>query len=597
MEKFFVEVTAHVINKQIENVTSRLTGDLLKLWKKNVPSFKEYVRAASNRYKFTKTLLYKDRPVLLSEIYVGTKLVAGKESIDEDEFLTYLLDGNRCLVTATAGSGKSFFSKWAFLQTLSSKQLIPIFLELRNLNDSSLGIIESIAHELRVGYKISIVPEKLVELIREGKFALILDGYDELTVQKTKEVNLELRDMEPVLDRCPILITSRPGGEEIHYLPGFSVYNVQPLDLGKATSLVAKLDYDDVVKASFLESLNSHLFNQHKDFLSNPLLLTIMLMTYGDLAEIPSKMHIFYEQAFDTLYYRHDSSKGMYRRESKSGLAVDDFRDILACVSASSYLRGKITLTNTDLIGFIRKAKKTARINKLNPANYVDDLVQSVCVLVLDGTRYTYNHRSFQEYFAALFLVQVPTTRKIDVYRRFLEKDSTDSALKLAFEMNQAMVEQDFIKPMLKELLSSCDSALELMRAEFGVVRLRRRPAAIGLTSRTKKPLGPPRYYCEQLTDLWSFQGYVERMYSKASEGFIKFGILTKKAFDEELGVGEVNQQIALDDPIESEQYGLLDRLGIIGIFDKRLQFLRWLDNEIDSRNTRTGSSNLESWL
>ena len=41
----------------------------------------------------------------------------------------------------------------------------------------------------------------------------------------------------------------------------------------------------------------------------------MMLMTFDEFAEIPSKMHIFYDQAFSVLYNKHDAMKTSFRRK------------------------------------------------------------------------------------------------------------------------------------------------------------------------------------------------------------------------------------------------------------------------------------------
>ena len=597
MEDVILEVTASIIKKQIDNVSSRLVGDVKSFWMKHVSSFKEYVGNANKRYETTKTLLYKDQAVPLRDIYVDTSLKRGKTLIDEAEFVKQLLQGNRCLVSATAGAGKSFFAKSIFLKILSSEQAIPLLIELRNLNGTDLGIIDYLVQDLKSNFKISITRDVMIGLIEQGKFTLILDGYDELTSERTLAVNADLQSLEIPFAESAILITSRPGGDHLEFLSGFTNYKVQPLQLSHAMTLVEKLKYDQVVKDSFLKDLEAQLFEQHIDFLSNPLLLTIMLMTYGDLAEIPSKMHIFYEQAFDTLFYRHDSSKGMYRREVKCQLAIDDFRDILSCISASSYIRGQITLTNTDLLAFIRKAKQTTNITKLNPREYTDDLVQSVCLFLQDGMRYTYNHRSFQEYFAALFLIQIPTDQKLNVYRRYLVREETDSALKLAFEMNQVMVEREFIKPMLELILADNHTAEDLLRSHMKAIRLERKMVRRRVNGKIKKELDRHSYLLDDATEFWNFQTFVERMYKSKAKNYLKFGVMTKKAFIEEYGTGEVSEVIAIDDIQQPEFHDKLKRLGIIDIAGRRLDFLHWIKIEIEKHDQRTGDFELETWL
>jgi hypothetical protein len=41
----------------------------------------------------------------------------------------------------------------------------------------------------------------------------------------------------------------------------------------------------------------------------------MMLMTFDEFAEITSKMHIFYDQAFNVLYNKHDATKTSFRRK------------------------------------------------------------------------------------------------------------------------------------------------------------------------------------------------------------------------------------------------------------------------------------------
>ena len=67
---------------------------------------------------------------------------------------------------------------------------------------------------------------------------------------------------------------------------------------------------------------------KHESFASNPLLLNIMLLTYDNYADIPEKLHLFYSNAFETLYIKHDATKGGYKREFKTKLSSDDFKRV-----------------------------------------------------------------------------------------------------------------------------------------------------------------------------------------------------------------------------------------------------------------------------
>ena len=79
---------------------------------------------------------------------------------------------------------------------------------------------------------------------------------------------------------------------------------VRALTIPQVIRLISKIDYDRDLKRHFIEQIYHHLYASHKSFLSSPLLATIMLLTYEYFAEIPNKMHIFYEQAFAALFRR-----------------------------------------------------------------------------------------------------------------------------------------------------------------------------------------------------------------------------------------------------------------------------------------------------
>lgn len=597
MDELFVSVTAAVVSKQIDDVKKTLVGEIQSFWIRNTDSFKSYLLASNKKYNKTKTLLYKDRSVSINDIYVGTKLKLENSIVDEMEFFENFMVGSKFIVSAAAGAGKSFFSKWLFLKILSSKKYIPFIIELRHLNDSEYGLIDSIVHDLRINHKMAITRDLLLELLSSGKFCLILDGYDELSISKSKVLNDELKRLDVCLDKAPVVITSRPGSDDIGYLSDYLVYKVMPLQKEQAVKLIEKLDYDDKVKKSFLDKLRGDLFSKHIDFLSNPLLLTIMLMTYSDLAEIPSKMHIFYEQAFDTLFYRHDSSKGMYRRQLKSSLAIDDFRDVLSCMSSSSYMRGQLSLTVTDLISYIRKSKKIIDVPNFQPRDYIDDLVQSVCILVPDGTRYVYNHRSFQEYFSAYFLVNIPFENKLDLYRRFLSKEDTDNALRLAFEMNRMVIEREFVIPMLRLVLEECKTPEELLVRFCNGLNIQRNKVKYVSDGKIKNRMKSPHFFLDQASEFWSFQTFLEKVYVKKAKKIIKFGVMTIKGFEEQFGKTQVSQYISMDDIYKNKESFILNQLGIIEISKRRLDFLNILYSDLVSKNKSFDVKDIEDWM
>ena len=184
-----------------------------------------------------------------------------------------------------------------------------------------------------------------------------------------------------------------------------------------------------------------------------------MLLTYDNYAEIPEKLHLFYSNAFETLYYKHDATKGGYKRELKSKLAFDSFKKVFACFCFITYYQGKFEFSFDDLSSTLKKVK----LNNitLDIESIIYDLVNSICVLYKDGINYRFAHRSFQEYFTAIFLKELPDNNMSQMSIELIKKDpyraTHDGTFDMLFDMSEERVEQNIFLPILNELEMDCN--------------------------------------------------------------------------------------------------------------------------------------------
>jgi len=198
------------------------------------------------------------------------------------------------------------------------------------------------------------------------------------------------------------MVSSRPD-QEFAGWSQFSVFKAKALTLSQACSLVDKLPYDEELKTKFIGDIKDGLFEKHQSFLSNPLLLSIMLLTYGHSADIPNKLSIFYNQAYEALFQRHDAMKGAYQRDKLTNLDIQDFARIFSAFSVQTYDKRIFSFSSSDAIKFLEKSKNIVNV-KFDPQAYLTDALQAVCLLVEEGLFITFSHRSFQEFFTAKFI-------------------------------------------------------------------------------------------------------------------------------------------------------------------------------------------------
>ena len=184
--------------------------------------------------------------------------------------------------------------------------------------------------------------------------------------------------------------------------------SLRPFTKPQALELIKRLDYDEVAKAKFYKQLDESLYNLHKDFTENPLLLTIMLMTFDTFADIPSQIHHFYHKAYETMAQKHDAVKdGIYKRVMRSNLTPERFEEYLAEFCAVSYTEEQYAMTEAQAAEYLTTVKdhiaKPVEEN-LRIADFMDDLINGLCLMYESDGTYYFTHWSFQEYFTALFM-------------------------------------------------------------------------------------------------------------------------------------------------------------------------------------------------
>jgi len=410
--------------------------------------FKDYLSATINKYSKTKNLIFPDVPRYLYDFYVPIDLLLDKEQIPSPSYDDVERVSSHVVITGTGGSGKSTFMRHLLLQAAAGRKRIPVYVELRDFNSSERVDLVDLVLEKLAAFRVNLPTEYILKAMERGYFVFLLDGFDEVVQAKVAKVQRVILDASDRYDKNVFIVSSRPD-ERFRAWDRFHNLNAAPLNLEKAVAIIERIPADDDIKRRFLVDLREKLFEQHQSFLSNPLLLTIMLITYRDIAEIPNKLHLFYSQAFASLYNRHDALKpGGFRREMRAGLAQDDFARAFSAFSILSYSDNKIEFSLPEIREYLQGAKKISRL-EFDPDALLEDLLQAVCMLVRDGNEYRYAHRSFQEYFAALFVANADPQVREKLVQKVRPRIGREKVFELMFELNREVVEECFVVPVL----------------------------------------------------------------------------------------------------------------------------------------------------
>ncbi|KEQ01069.1 putative NTPase (NACHT family) [Snodgrassella alvi SCGC AB-598-J21] len=414
----------------------------------------EYIKANYQRCAFVRTLLKRDRPTELDKIYESLQFKIDDEILKEDEIKSSIAtDLHRTIISGYAGNGKTIFLKKIYKELIDNQvNFYPIFFELRNISSGTQTLLDCIYKSI-VTYSDSFTQEQFTYGLKKGLFYFLIDGLDEVSDLQQNNIQEEIIKLTLKYPYCPFVVTSRPN--EFTTWENFHVAHLLPFDYRQCQSFIKKIDYVEERKTDFLEFLTEDKFEEHEEFLSNPLLASMMLLTFDEYGDIPAKRHIFYEKCFQVLIKEHDASKGRFHRPLKSKLSHENLEKVFMYFCAISYQDQNYGFSLKEVDEYIDLSLQILNLDKICRENDIRyDFVHSVSLLLQDGNYFEFIHRSFQEYFFAKFIVN---DREFELENKLDNIDGLFSLEKSSFiamidDMDHDYFETEYILKKLKVL-------------------------------------------------------------------------------------------------------------------------------------------------
>ena len=355
---------------------------------------------------------------------------------------------------------------------------------MRYLNNYNGNLISYIKDEI-IKFSEIAQSERVVErLLNSGQFIVFFDGYDEIASNRKEEITKDICKVTKKYKSNKYILTSRPF-VSVDMLENFCNYQVCDLALDEIKSFVRKQfnDSEKELAEKIIETISNEDAHTYNSFLSNPLLLSMFIITYQTDSNIPQKRSDYYNQVFNTLYSVHDtSSKLGFVREKKTGMSKENFVDILKRFSFKSFFSHNYTFSVVYFETEMQGIKRDLNLEFSNEDLLTDHEV-AIGILTQEGVEITFPHRSLQEYFAALFVTSLTYENKLKLYKylynqfndilnnRVLQNDNVNF-FSLLSEMDKISFYKELIIPVLKELKIKIASlkGIEVIDA-FGSIR------------------------------------------------------------------------------------------------------------------------------
>lgn len=326
------------------------------------------------------------------------------------------IDSNSIVLEGKVGQGKSIFMRYLTYQEALQGEKIPLFFELRRLeNSQSLeeAITSTISNWIPLFSK-----ENFEKVAKSGHLTLFLDGFDELPHERIQKI---VNEIEGWCDRYPkmqLIISTRPESE-IQKSIYFKTYKLSSYTFPEQEKLIEKLilneETQDVLKKAIKDSSI-----EIRNLLETPLMVTLFVMQYKATLAIPENQSEFYENLFYSLIVRHDNTKAGFKRHLNSGLSISKLQEIFEEFCFITCNNDKPIFSYSEVIAFINECLKRQKV-EVGAEKILEDFSKVIFLLIKDDLKYSFTHKSVQEYFYASFVCKKRKEHKKDFYLKLLQ--------------------------------------------------------------------------------------------------------------------------------------------------------------------------------
>lgn len=477
-----IRLATKLFKPLIDKLEAEATGQAKVFYHRIFGSYTSYLSSTFDRHSFFTSIVFKNQQKKLLDYYIPLSLQSSndKSPILMDTYPCDLISKvSRLLIVDTAGMGKTTLLKYLFINCINQEAGIPVFIELRKLS-RKLSIIEYLAGQIS-DLRGKFDEDLLIRLLESGEFTIFLDGYDEIPDVEREHVTGAIQSFLEKAPKNKYIMTSREE-EGLAAFNSFFRYSICPLQKSEAYSLLKKYAEEPLASA-LIEKLELPEYKSIHEFLTNPLLTSLLFKSYEYKRTIPLKSHIFYRQVYESLFECHDLTKegGEFHRSKKSGLDIDRFEQVLRVYGAMTYKLGT-ELGRDKTLECIGKALSLASEKKVTQSKFLHDLTHAVPLMVEDGSYVRWSHRSIQEYYAALYICWNSQSKKQDVLLHFFNgSDATKhiNLISLCADIDRSSFELTIGREIARLLLNEYDHLFETLPPGISSSQIERRKSLI----------------------------------------------------------------------------------------------------------------------
>jgi NACHT domain/Restriction endonuclease len=309
---------------------------------------------------------------------------------------------------------------------LPDREWFPLFLRCRQLGSRAEEPITELLAQIGVWAELGEVTDAfrslLYSVLREGRALLLVDGLDEIADPGSRvSFVTRLRTFLSTYPGVDMVVTSREAGFRIvagalnahcdHYrIADFDNEDIERLTVAWHREVVG--DRKDVEEQARALAQSIWETDRVRRLAVNPLLLTTLLLVRRWVGQLPSRRSVLYEKAIEVLLMT-------WNLQGFEPLDLHEVKPQLAFLAWQMMEEGAQRVSEPRLKEILREARRqmpeVLDYARLGVDEFVERVERRSGVLVLSGNTvedgrlvpvYEFRHLTFQEYLAALALVE-----------------------------------------------------------------------------------------------------------------------------------------------------------------------------------------------
>ncbi len=395
----------------------------------------------------------------------------GKEhNVDTSNVKTILSANNRedkIIIDGTGGAGKSMLMRYLFVDTVSRNagDYVPVYMELTKLPvDSKLlfksaNIKQFVRQSMEDYGKISLSGNVFDYSLEQGGYVFLFDGFDEVKEDDADKVLDALQKFSAKYSNNAFIISSRER-LRLRSLSSFQIIHAKELSEEKAIELAKKLPGHPDTISKFCENLEYSWFQTHREFAKNPLLLTMMFITFEQNGDISNCLPDFYQDCFDALYNKHDRvHKVGFKRTFHCDIPKRKFQNVFSYFCFHTWRQEIYDFPEDEMLEWLEKSLKKQNFS-VSAEDYLKDLTDSLCLITCEGHRYRFAHRSFQAYFAAKYTCTFSDQQQKEFLmdKFYCKSDFDMHYLSILYQLNPERFLSNLVQPIFQKITLTCNN-------------------------------------------------------------------------------------------------------------------------------------------